>query len=142
MGKLILNGIEYAGGPSIDDTNPAATKVYSSQKTQNLVEGTLGTDEYDATHAYAAGDLCIYNNKIYKAKSSTTGNLPTDTTYWDETSISDLINTKQNSTDSSLNTTSKTIVGGINELASNKQNNNVLNIRKVYPAKLLLLMQF
>lgn len=92
MGKLILNGIEYAGGPSIDDTNSSATKVYSSQKTQNLVSGTLGADVYDPTHTYATNDMCIYNNTLYKAKSSTTGNLPSDTTYWEPTTIADEIN--------------------------------------------------
>ena len=44
-------------------------------------------DEYDATTAYSTGDLCIYNNTLYKAKQATTGNLPTNTTYWEPTSI-------------------------------------------------------
>lgn len=48
-------------------------------------------DEYDATTAYAKDDLCIYNNKLYKAKQATTGNLPTNTTYWEQTSIADEI---------------------------------------------------
>lgn len=48
-------------------------------------------DSYDATTAYAKDDLCIYNNTLYKAKQATTGNLPTNTTYWEETSIADEI---------------------------------------------------
>ena len=44
-------------------------------------------DEYDATTAYSTGDMCIYNNVLYKAKQATTGNLPTNTTYWEPTSI-------------------------------------------------------
>lgn len=48
-------------------------------------------DEYDATTAYSTGDLCIYNNVLYKAKQATTGNLPTNTTYWAQTSIADEI---------------------------------------------------
>lgn len=48
-------------------------------------------DAYDATTAYAKDDLCIYNNVLYKAKQATTGNLPTNTTYWEQTSIADEI---------------------------------------------------
>lgn len=48
-------------------------------------------DAYDATTAYSTGDLCIYNNVLYKAKQATTGNLPTNTTYWEQTSIADEI---------------------------------------------------
>lgn len=48
-------------------------------------------DAYDDTATYSVGDLCIYNNVLYKAKQATTGNLPTNTTYWEETSIADEI---------------------------------------------------
>lgn len=44
-------------------------------------------DEYDPTTAYSKDDLCIYNNTLYKALQATTGNLPINTTYWEQTSI-------------------------------------------------------
>lgn len=48
-------------------------------------------DAYDATTAYSKDDLCIYNNVLYKALQATKGNLPTNTTYWEQTSIADEI---------------------------------------------------
>lgn len=38
--------------------------------------------EYDATTPYSLLDLVSYNGSSYVAKKSTTGNLPTNTTYW------------------------------------------------------------
>lgn len=37
---------------------------------------------YDATETYSMLDLVSYNGSSYIAKKSTTGNLPTNTTYW------------------------------------------------------------
>ena len=34
--------------------------------------------------AYVANDVVYYNGSAYIAKQSTTGNLPTDTTYWNQ----------------------------------------------------------
>ncbi len=80
-------------GAIIDDTSASLTKVYSSAKVQGVFDSHDDNfaDEYDATTAYAKGDLCIYNNVLYKAKQATTGNLPTNTTYWEQTSIADEI---------------------------------------------------
>ena len=39
--------------------------------------------EYNNATAYVTGELVTYNGFLYKAKSATTGNLPTNTTYWD-----------------------------------------------------------
>lgn len=38
--------------------------------------------DYNASTAYQMLDVVRYNNKTYIAKKATTGNLPTDTTYW------------------------------------------------------------
>ena len=38
--------------------------------------------EYDASTTYSMLDLVSYNGSSYVAKQSTTGNLPTNTTYW------------------------------------------------------------
>lgn len=38
--------------------------------------------EYDATTSYSPLDLVSYNGSSYIAKQNTTGNLPTNTTYW------------------------------------------------------------
>ena len=39
--------------------------------------------EYNNATAYVTGELVTYNGFLYKAKSATTGNLPTNTTYWE-----------------------------------------------------------
>ena len=110
---------QSGGGVVIDDTTASSTTVYSSDKVEDLLsdkqdatDNSLDTtdktivgainenksvigysyDAYDATTAYSKDDLCIYNNVLYKAKQATTGNLPTNTTYWEPTSIADEIN--------------------------------------------------
>lgn len=42
-----------------------------------------GTGPYDNVAAYSAGELVQYLGKLYRAKVGTTGNLPTNTTYWE-----------------------------------------------------------
>jgi hypothetical protein len=42
-----------------------------------------GTEPYDNAAAYSAGELVRYLGKLYRAKVGTTGNLPTNTTYWE-----------------------------------------------------------
>lgn len=42
------------------------------------------TPAYDPATTYQVGDLVTYDNKLYRAKGATTGNLPTNTTYWDK----------------------------------------------------------
>ena len=72
---------------ALDTTN---TTIIGAINEQQSVIG-YSYDAYDATTAYSKGDLCIYNNTLYKAKQATTGNLPTNTTYWEITSIADEI---------------------------------------------------
>ena len=38
--------------------------------------------EYNNSTAYKKGGIVVYNGNLYEAKSSTTGNLPTNTTFW------------------------------------------------------------
>jgi len=51
--------------------------------------------EYNNATAYKKGDIVVYNANLYEAKSSTTGNLPTNTTFWtllgSYTSIGDIV---------------------------------------------------
>lgn len=84
--QQILNEDEYT--TALDTTNKT---IFGAINEQQTVIG-YSYDAYDATTAYSTGDLCIYNNVLYKAKQATTGNLPTNTTYWEPTSIADAIN--------------------------------------------------
>ena len=74
------------------------------------------SDEYDPERVtpYEAGDLVIYNNTLYKCLDTTSG--AWDSTKWDDTTIEAEISLKQDSTDNTLSTTDKTVVGAINEL--------------------------
>ena len=47
------------------------------------VSDITGTEAYNNSETYALNDLVVYNNNLYKAKQSTSGNLPTVTTHWD-----------------------------------------------------------
>lgn len=51
-------------------------------------------DAYDNATLYSKGAVVSYNEKLYRAKADTSGHAPTDTTYWEETNIADLIDRK------------------------------------------------
>ena len=112
IGAKVIHDTEY---PLLLDT---VDKSVVGGINENKAVIGYNYDEYDDTTTYAAGDLCIYGNTLYKALQATTGNLPTNPTYWTATSIADELSAKQNSTDNNLSTTNKTVVGAINELKS------------------------
>lgn len=64
-----------------------------------LIQGQLDTinayPEYDNATAYVADDIVKYNGGLYKAIGATTGNLPTNATYWlkigDYSSLADIV---------------------------------------------------
>lgn len=60
-----------------------AARTASISSLSSVVSQLTGTSAYVASTTYAANDLVTYNNNLYKAKQSTTGNLPTNTTFWD-----------------------------------------------------------
>jgi hypothetical protein len=49
---------------------------------QSQVNELINIPAYSATTTYAVDNQVTYNGSLYKAKSTTTGNLPTNTTYW------------------------------------------------------------
>lgn len=50
--------------------------------TSMIGSGGAGAAEYDPLHAYATNDVALYGGSLYLALQATTGNLPTNTTYW------------------------------------------------------------
>lgn len=85
LGEALVNDFMYTQDlPTVDKT------ITGSISEQNSVIG-YSYDIYNPLTSYSVGDLCIYNNTLYKAKQATTGNLPTNTTYWEQTSIADEI---------------------------------------------------
>lgn len=68
----------------IDGPNTLAGSVNARLQTlQSQVNDLLLIPEYVAGTTYNTGDQVTYTGKIYRAKSTTTGNLPTNTTYWE-----------------------------------------------------------
>lgn len=51
---------------------------------QAQVNDLSNTPPYNAGTTYDLDDLVTYNGGIYRAKGTTTGNLPTNTTYWEK----------------------------------------------------------
>ena len=51
---------------------------------QSQVDELSNTPPYDSAKSYSTNDLVTYNGGIYRAKQTTTGNLPTDATYWEK----------------------------------------------------------
>lgn len=94
LGEVILEDIEYTQ----DLTTVDKTIIGAINENKSVIGYSY--DEYDPTTAYSKDDLCIYNNVLYKALQATTGNLPTNTTYWEQTSIADEINKLKENQDS------------------------------------------
>lgn len=46
-----------------------------------------GTDTYSSSTTYEEGEQVFYNYRLYEATQETTGNLPTDTDYWELVSL-------------------------------------------------------
>lgn len=49
---------------------------------QAQVNTLLNIPAYDPAETYTTGEQCTYGGNLYAAKTTTTGNLPTNTTYW------------------------------------------------------------
>ena len=63
----------------IIDTQMHANSEAAREASENV------TSAYDPTATYNEGDLCIYQNKLYSATATTTGDF--DPSYWMETTI-------------------------------------------------------
>ena len=68
-------------------SNEAAARVAAITSAVDTLQAQINDlsaiAEYNNSTAYVTGELVTYNGFLYKAKSATTGNLPTNTTYWD-----------------------------------------------------------
>lgn len=67
----------------------------SQDALQEQINAMANIPDYDAGTVYAVDDMVKYNGALYRATQSTTGNLPTNTTYWtkigDYTSLGDAV---------------------------------------------------
>lgn len=67
-----------------DVLDEALARSQAIQEIQAALAEIESTPAYDPATTYQIGDLVTYDNKLYRAKAETTGNLPTNTTYWDK----------------------------------------------------------
>lgn len=78
--SVALGGTVYVALLDSTNQNPDANPTYWS----TLVQGTQWESTYAGGTAYQKNDLVKYGNGVYIAKTNTSGNLPTDSTYWDQ----------------------------------------------------------
>lgn len=94
--KTDKNGVRTFSNP--DQGNVLSNLSYTVATTSDgHYEGILMRFQiYDNGTAYALNDVVYHSGFVYKAKGATTGNLPTDTAFWDV--VSDLSTLIANST--------------------------------------------
>lgn len=124
VADAVVNDFEYT-----QDLSTVSKKVTGAINENKSVIG-YSYDEYDPTTAYSKDDLCIYNNTLYKALQATTGNLPTNTTYWEPTSIANEINKLKSASEYQVG---DTISGSTNIHCAGRINNAGTNILFTYP---------
>jgi trimeric autotransporter adhesin len=61
----------------------AAEIAAASQALESLIDSFTFAQDYDNAVTYNVGNLAVYGNNLYRAIATTTGNLPTNTTYWE-----------------------------------------------------------
>ena len=88
----VVNSVAYriaqeAAARSAAISNEASARVAAINAAvdtlQSQINDLSAIAEYANGQAYLQGELVTYNGFLYKAKSATTGNLPTNTTYWE-----------------------------------------------------------
>ena len=73
---------QRAADLATEAANRAAAIAASATALQGQIDDLLDIDVYDNATTYALGDQVTYDGKLYKALQASTGNLPTNTTYW------------------------------------------------------------
>ena len=98
------------------DTNQPFTALDSAVKTASDNASDAATDAAQAISDAASAQSTATSASSIATTASTVANQAKSKADSNETAINGLSSSKQNKTDNSLNTTSKTVVGAINEL--------------------------
>lgn len=75
---------------------PSTTTAIASARLNNMETGiknatdNISKDEYDSTKTYSIGDICVYNNKLYKCIETISTAENFDSSKWEETQLSRL----------------------------------------------------
>lgn len=89
LGAFVNDSLEYTS--ALDTTNKTITGAINEL---HAING-YSYDAYDDTATYAVGDLCIYNNALYKCTTAITTAEAWNASHWTATSIADEIASKQ-----------------------------------------------
>jgi hypothetical protein len=91
LATALNNRINLIDGPA----GTAGTIPNQLAQIQGQIDAINSYPTYDNATTYATDAIVKYNGGLYKALSSTTGNLPTNTTYWlkigDYSSLADIV---------------------------------------------------
>ena len=94
------DSVLYPTGTLLWNTRRSGFNVKSFQV--NYFNGTdFSIDPYSSATTYVTGNKVLYNGVIYVALSTTQGNLPTDTAYWDLLQTNAWVTASGNRTDGS-----------------------------------------
>jgi hypothetical protein len=91
LATALNNRIDLIDGPA----TTTGTIPNQLAQIQGQIDAINAYPDYDNATTYAADDIVKYEGGLYKALSSTTGNLPTNATYWlkigDYSSLADIV---------------------------------------------------
>ena len=77
------------------DVNKVLTPISTAQTTADNVAGKVSksSDAFSSSKGYSVGELCIYNNKVYRCKTaySTGASWASRSTYFEEVSLVDAV---------------------------------------------------
>ena len=84
VGDTEQEGTDNAADIVTVNTAIANNKSAQSKRNDTLAArfGVTTADNYDSSFTYAVNDEAVYNSNVYRCILSSTGNLPTSTTYW------------------------------------------------------------
>ena len=80
--KVAQEAAARASALSAETTARAAAISASAASLQSQINGISSTSPYDASTTYAIDEMVTYSSSLYRATASTTGNVPTNTSYW------------------------------------------------------------
>lgn len=80
LASSLSSRIDLIDGPS----TTVGTVPYQLANLQGQIDDLNDTPTYDNATTYNTDDLVKYDGGLYKALQTTTGNLPTNTTYWEK----------------------------------------------------------
>ena len=102
---LIDGGVGLVGSVAYQlaqEANARSQEILAaSQELENLITSFTFAQDYDNAVTYSVGDLAVYSGTLYRAIATTTGNLPTNTTYWEDigefTSLAEIVGNNSSS---------------------------------------------